>query len=901
MSSDYTNPSPRTLTDESRELDELNKYKWPTIIVCLGIVGAIFTFILMLHVNTRHLEAEFNGNSRMQINTFRDWLSLNVNEVEKLSRFLGATSVSSEERLFHTLVSKTIERKVFSGIYLVGAWDGTGRGLHIIAADTRRSDPDDLLLQAALKAEIVNSIHNQEPNATNPITFAGDADKSSKIAIIFPVMRGNRTREAVVALLDPGMWFNIMQYEEGFAISSKYIFNLRADGSEQVFYGDPTAFIHRAFLRYKFSDSEILENTSAFSYTETIPVFSRQWKIVFVATDDYIAKANPSAPWIVMAACLALTGMTGAFLFHLIGLNVRTEDMVRERTKELLETTNELKVAKEAAEAASKAKSDFLSTISHEIRTPLSSIIGLTELLLETELTLQQERNLRTMFSSGEILLELINDMLDFSKIESGKLELDPIPFDLQAAIEDTIELFVPKTQEKEEDLELLMRFAPGTPRFVIGDATRIRQILSNLISNAVKFTQGGYILVTAEKLDDIASGDVANIRISVQDTGIGIPPGMLNAIFEKFTQADASTTRKFGGTGLGLAICRQLARMMQGEVVARSVQGKGSTFSFTMVLWLDPQSQEKEQNVADHALLKGKNALVLDNVEPSRLILSEILTSVGVTARCSGNLQEALGILADAQKTGTAFDMLVTDYIQPETDSELFTRHVKELYPDMPVIMVTAMAEKGYAQIFASSGCDAYLTKPVRKAQFINILEAIFSARKSGKVLSMLTPAAVFFKKDTSRKTGDSEFLRGAEILLVDDNRPNRDLGIKLLENFACRPTAVCNGEEAVEIVTKRTFDLILMDCQMPEMDGFEASSILRGMKQRGEIANIPIIALTANAMKGDKERCLEAGMNDYLIKPLRKTTLLNALMEWLPPVEKRFSANNTDTAKAG
>lgn len=561
---------------------------------------------------------------------------------------------------------------------------------------------------------------------------------------------------------------------------------------------------------------------------------------------------------------------------------------------------NALKDAEEAqkkAEVASHAKGDFLANMSHEIRTPLNSMTGTAELLLETELTPQQENHLHTILNSVETLLAIINDILDFSKIESGKLELDAISFDLQAAIEDTVELFAPKTRERECRLELLVHFTPGTPRHVIGDSVRVKQILSNLLSNAIKFTQEGYILVTVEQVENTMTAGKTRIKISVRDTGIGIPADKLQTIFDKFSQADVSTTRKFGGTGLGLAICQQLAGMMHGEVVAQGMSDVGSTFSATMVLERD-NAPHKDATAHDRSLLKGKKALIVDDLEPSRIILAAQLASVGIESASAYNANAALKMLTIEKESGIPFDLLVTDYNLPEMVSEVFTQQAKALFPAMPIVMVTGLAERGYAQMFASAGCDAYLTKPVRGEQFLDLLAMIFEAKHSGRTLSMLTPFNMFNKGRVRRHNDDIGFLEGAEILLVEDNRPNRDLIVKLLESLRCRPTAVRNGEEAIEMVSKQSFDLILMDCQMPEMDGFEASTLLREMKKRGDIADMPIIALTANAMKGDREKCLESGMNDYVTKPLRKTKLHSMLTQWLPPKGKRVANRSSNAA---
>ena len=585
-----------------------------------------------------------------------------------------------------------------------------------------------------------------------------------------------------------------------------------------------------------------------------------------------------------------LTGVST--IAHDITEEKRIERQLKTTLEEIIEAKKIAEEAQQKAEVANIAKSQFLANMSHEIRTPLNSMIGLTELLLETELSVQQDKHLHTVLKSGENLIEIINDMLDFSKIEAGKLELEEAPFDLQAAVEDTAELFAPKVGEKEQHLELLVDFVTGTPRHVIGDVVRIRQILSNLLNNAIKFTHSGYIMVKVEAIADALQAEGVAIQISVSDTGIGIPADKLQIIFDKFSQADISTTRKFGGTGLGLAICKQLAVMMGGGVTVKSSPGLGSTFTASVVLKRAADAVDTTAAVADHALLLGKRALIVDDVEASGAILLSQLAGAGVISVCTKNSAIALKMISGAIADGKPYDILVTDYILPEMESDAFTAKAKALSPDIIIVMITALVDKGYAQIFSSSGCDAYLTKPVRKNQFLDVLATIYGARNSGKVLSMLSPPAISSRREAVITVEDNEFFEGAKILLVEDNRANSELGMSLLKKFGCCPTAVRNGEEAVEIATKQEFDLIFMDCQMPEMDGFEASSILSGMKKTRKIKDVPIIALTANAMVGDREKCLQSGMNDYLSKPLRRMAIRNMLITWLPPKEKRAAA---------
>jgi len=871
------------LTESQNKQDGLNHYKLPTITICVGILAAIFVFSLMLNLSMKQLERSFTNDSRLRMAVLKNWLYLNSNALENLSHALSPGG-DVGERIFHLTADTLATGNGVDGLYWVTQSGNASPMVH--SAASRSGGMPDILANPALMKRIKSSIESGKPDAIPSLAFP--TMKHEDAGMVFPIAQ----QGALIALFNPVELFDTSGSEISRNANS-YIFEELPDAEEKLLYGQSNEFMHSALLAFHSPTSALIEKSVAFSYSETIPLLSHQLKILIVPTSHYMTQANMVIPWIVMVACLALSGMAGIFLFHLIGQNARIEQVVRDRTAELMHTSSELKARSLAlekaiveAQSANIAKSDFLANVSHEIRTPLNSMIGMTELLLETELTSQQEKHINTVLESSETLLEIINDILDFSKIESGKLELSPIPFDLEAAIEDTAELFAPRVREKEQQLELLVHFLPGTPRHIVGDPVRVRQILSNLMSNAIKFTKTGYVLVTAEEVAGDPVGEKTRIKLSVRDTGIGIPPDKLHVIFDKFSQADVSTTRKFGGTGLGLAICRQLAQMMKGEVVAQSTPGEGSTFSATLLF--DRAPAPADAAAPDHSVLQGKRALIVDQLVPSRAILAAQLAMAGIECESVPDAISALKMLSDMRKINP-FDMLITDYILPETVSDVFTQEAKKLCPAMAVIVITALAEKGYSQIFASAGCDAYLTKPVRAAQLLDLLVMIFEARRAGKHLSMLTPLNIFRKGATDRSTDDSGFLEDAEILLVEDNRANRELVIKLLENFSCRVTAVRNGEEAVEIVRQQSFDLILMDCQMPEMDGFEASAIISAMKERGEVGPMPIIALTANAMKGDRERCLESGMNDYITKPLRKTKLRSILMQWLPPKEKR------------
>jgi PAS domain S-box-containing protein len=563
------------------------------------------------------------------------------------------------------------------------------------------------------------------------------------------------------------------------------------------------------------------------------------------------------------------------------------QDLVKQREKENVALVE----AQIQAEHSNKMKSEFLATMSHEIRTPLNGVIGMTELLLDGPLTPRQRDQARTILISAEMLLGIINGILDLSRIEAGKMELEEIPFDFQTLVDETTELMAVKAREKE--IELIVRVIPGAATELIGDPTRVRQITTNLIGNAIKFTERGRVLVTVQEAASARiNDDSAEIMMTVSDTGIGIPEEAQAKLFHRFSQVDASTTRKYGGAGLGLAISKQLVRMMGGDIGFRSDPGKGSTFWFTMVLKrateLDAKNLSAERHGPETAepdvkRLKDVRALVVDDVEDNITVIREQLERVGMRiASCTGSA-EAIRMLTEAQSRGEPFAMAVIDYRMPHMDGAVLAGRIKA--PDSPIsdtslIMMIATGQEEAAARKATTDIDAFLSKPIHGRRLIATVNEVCRWRNHNRDSrpSATEVLALAQEKD------ESEQFDGLRVLLVEDNPINRVFATQLLQKFGCAVEQAVNGKEALDRVLQESFDVVLMDCQMPVMDGYESSHEMCKLKRAGVIRKFPIIALTANAMKEDRERCFAAGMDDYIAKPMRKSDLLNRLGKWAP-----------------
>jgi signal transduction histidine kinase/DNA-binding response OmpR family regulator len=557
-------------------------------------------------------------------------------------------------------------------------------------------------------------------------------------------------------------------------------------------------------------------------------------------------------------------GAAGIVLFAFFWIT-SLRNRVRARTRQLEEANRSTEQARKQAEEASRAKGEFLANMSHEIRTPMNGVLGMIELALDAGLTHEQAELIEIAKSSANSLLTVINDILDFTKIEAGKLELDPIPFRLRESIHRIMKPLAFRAEEK--GLELLTNIRADVPDGIVADPTRLAQVIINLAGNALKFTSSGEVElgVSVERMEN----ERVLLRFSVRDTGIGIPAEKQRSVFEAFSQADAATTRKFGGTGLGLTISSRLVRLMGGTIWVESEHGEGSCFHFTLDAPIAPATELESEQAAQSVRLAGLSVLIVDDNASSRRILSDVVAAQGMLPVAAENAIEALEHLQTAAEMRAPFPLALLDCHMPDVDSFALAGQIRqtELFAGTTLLMLTSAGQRGDAARCRALGINAYLTKPVSPFQLLNAMSlALWSPSEPEHPVHLITRHTL---------PANPAELR---ILLAEDNLVNQKVARRMLEKMHHSVTVVGNGCEVLRALEQESFDLILMDVQMPEMDGIQATAAIRRKEMAGN-THIAIIALTANAMAGDRELCLRAGMDGYVMKPIRSQELFSEI----------------------
>ena len=643
--------------------------------------------------------------------------------------------------------------------------------------------------------------------------------------------------------------------------------------SERIF-GYAFEEVHNRILHDFIASKETRD-----AHRKSFPEFVRSGRGAAVGRMLELAGRHKDGREVPVELSLSATQLNGEW--HAVGIirdiseRKRAQEHLLQMNEDLQRQTQLANEMAAKAERANAAKSEFLANMSHEIRTPMNGVIGMTGLLLDTSLTSEQRRFAEILRASGESLLGVINDILDFSKIEAKKLDLELLDFDIRDLVEDLSAALALKAHEK--GIEVICGVDPGVPDALRGDPGRLRQILTNLLGNAIKFTEHGEVSIRATFVSEAENRVL--LRFSVRDTGIGIPEEKQAMLFDQFTQVDASTTRRYGGTGLGLAIAKQLAVMMGGEMGVVSSLGEGSEFWFTARFEKQPSARKKGS--PSPVTLSGKRILIVDDNETNREILKACLTSWEMRVEEATGGPQALQALLNAAGAGDPFQAAIIDMQMPEMDGCQLGRLIREdeRLARLKMAVLTSLGIRGDARRFETAGFEAYLTKPVRNQELRAVLCQMLCEEQD-----IAAGEANIITRHSARETRNLFSDRGVRLLLAEDNMTNQKVALGVLKRLGLEADAVGNGLEAVSALETTRYGLVLMDVQMPEMDGYEATAKIRDPESNVSWHEIPVIAMTAHAMQGDREKCIEAGMNDYVPKPISAQALAEVLDRWLP-----------------